>query len=226
MFKKGLKRSDYILIAANLLPVTGVWFFDWSPAEVFMVYALETIIVGFFTLLKMGITTLYSKTDIWYNQGSSQRVSGLFFMFFFLVHYGLFVAIQTGLFIEVSGLGKEGHLGFFDFFLHWPKYFTSGNLQYMLLGFFISYGFDTVWNFIRPGIYKTAPMMLLMFQPYGRIFIQQVTVIVGSIFLSFGAGKVFILIFALVKIIFEVYVNFGSILDKAMVDMKKQSGEK
>jgi hypothetical protein len=224
MFKKELKRPDYFLIAANLIPVIGVWFFDWSPTEVFIVYALETIIIGFFTLLKMGVVTLYRKTDTWYNQGSSQQVSGLFFMLFFLVHYGMFVAIQTGMFITVSGIGKTSHIGFFDFFLHWPRYF-SGNFLYMLIGFFISYGFNMYWNFIRPGLYRTAPMMLVMFQPYGRIFVQQFTVIVGSIFLSFGAGKIFILVFAAVKIFFEVFVNYDSILNKAMLDMKKESGQ-
>jgi len=54
-----------------------------------------------------------------------------------------------------------------------------------------------------------------MFQPYGRIFIQQVTVIVGSMFLSFGAGKFFILIFAAIKIFFEVYINFDLLFKKA-----------
>lgn len=226
MFKKELKQSDYVLIAANLLPVIGVWFLEWSPTEVFMVYALETVIIGFFTLLKMGIVTLFRKTDIWYNQGNSSKVSGLFFMFFFLVHYGMFVAIQTGMFIEVSGIGKEYHLGFFDFFLHWSKYFTSGNMQYMLIGFFISYGFNMIWNFIRPGQYRTISMTLLMFQPYGRIFIQQITVILGSIFLSFGAGKIFILIFAAAKIFFEVFINFDGVLNKTMQALKKESGEK
>jgi hypothetical protein len=69
------------------------------------------------------------------------------------------------------------------------------------------------------------PMMLLMFQPYGRIFVQQITVIVGSIFLSFGAGKIFILIFAAIKIFFEVFVNYDRILNKTMEDMKKDSGQ-
>jgi hypothetical protein len=68
-------------------------------------------------------------------------------------------------------------------------------------------------------------MTLLLFQPYGRIFIQQITVILGSMFLSFGAGKIFILVFALIKIFFEVFVNFNGILSKAMKDMKKESGE-
>jgi hypothetical protein len=54
-----------------------------------------------------------------------------------------------------------------------------------------------------------------MFEPYMRIFVQQVVVILGSIFLSFGAGKVFILIFIVVKIFFELFVNFGRFLDIA-----------
>jgi hypothetical protein len=51
-----------------------------------------------------------------------------------------------------------------------------------------------------------------MFQPYGRIFIQQITVILGSTFLSFGAGKLFILVFAFIKIFFEVIVDFNGII--------------
>lgn len=68
-------------------------------------------------------------------------------------------------------------------------------------------------------------MMKVMFQPYGRIFIQQFTVILGSMFLSFGFGKGFILVFASAKILFEVYFNFDTILNKAMKDMEKESGK-
>lgn len=224
MIKKKLKRSDYFLIAANLLPVIGCLFWNWDPKQIFMAYALETIIVGFYTLLKMGITTAIRKKDNWYNNGTSSTVSGLFFMLFFVFHYGMFVAIQTGMFIGVSRLGKELHAGFFDFILHWTSYIGKDG-YYILGGFLISYGFDMVWNFLRPGLYKTAPLMLLMFQPYGRIFIQQITVIFGSIFLEFGAGKIFILIFAVAKIFIEVFVNFDGLLNKAMQDMKDQSGK-
>lgn len=224
MFKKQLSKSDYFLIAANLLPVIGVWIWKWSPYEVFMVYALETVIIGIFTLIKIGIATSVRKTDTWYNGPSRTKQSGIFFMLFFLVHYGMFVAIQTGMFIQVSGIGKQYQSGFFDFFLHWPGYLGK-DAWYMLAGFFISYGVQMYRNFIRTGLYKTAPMMILMFQPYGRIFIQQVTVILGSMFLVFGAGKVFILIFAFIKIFFELFVNFDGILNKTMNEMKKQSGK-
>ncbi len=224
MFKKSLSNSDYFLFAANLIPVIGAWFFGWDPKQIFMVYALETVIIGIFNLLKMAVVTGIRKTDIGYNEGTRTQKSGIFFMLFFLVHYGMFVAMQTGMFVQVSGIGKDFHIGFFDFFLYWPKY-LGDDAWYMLAGFFISYSFDFLWNFIRPKQYRTVPMTLLMFQPYMRIFIQQVTVILGSMFLVFGGGKLFILIFAAVKIFFEVYVDYKGILNKTMAEMQKRSGK-
>jgi len=95
----------------------------------------------------------------------------------------------------------------------------------MLAVFFISYGYKTVTEFIIPGPYKTTPLGLQIFQPYMRIFIQQFAVILGSIFLVFGAGKIFILIFALIKIAFEAYVNYEGVLNKAIADCKPRSGK-
>ncbi len=93
----------------------------------------------------------------------------------------------------------------------------------MLAGFVVSYFATSFLPFVINGEYKTIPMMRVMFQPYGRIFIQQFTVILGSMFLSFGWGKGFILVFALAKIFFEVYVNFDKIIDKSMADMEKKN---
>lgn len=225
MFKRTLTRPDIFLIAANLLPVFGVWFLSWSPQQVFIVYCLETIIIGFFNLVRMGISTAYRKTDIWYNGDYQARVSGIWFMLFFLVHYGFFVALQMGLFFAVSGIGDQYNIGFFNFFFNFPQ--LVGSNAYIMIGtFMFSYGYKTVSEFVLTGSYKTVPLSIQMFQPYMRIFIQQVTVIVGSMFLVFGAGKIFILVFALVKIIFEVYVNFERVMNKAIADFKKPSGKK
>ncbi len=64
--------------------------------------------------------------------------------------------------------------------------------------------------------------MLIMFMPYGRIFVQQFTVILGSMFLSLGAGKVFILIFVLAKLAFELLMNFEAMLKKTTEEMNKE----
>jgi len=222
--KTKLTRSDWSLLLANLLPVIGVWFFNWSAKEVFLVYCLETIIIGFFTLVKLLITGLIKKKDDWQNQGNTSKQPFWFFMLFFIAHYGMFVAIQMGLFFGVSGIGDEQGITFFNFFSKWPLLLT--NDAYIMLGVFIvSYGFRLSTDYILTGDYKNSSLGYLMFQPYGRIFIQQITVIIGSIFLSFGAGKIFILIFATIKIYFEVFVDLDFLLKKTSKGELEDSDE-
>lgn len=220
-FKRKLTREDYILIAANLVPVFGVWFLGWSAVDAFIVYALETIILGLITLLKLAVMTLAKGKDDWQNQGSTTKVSGLFFMFFFTVHYGLFVAIQTSIFAQSANIVPSG-AGLLYFFFHWYSYINE-DIAIMLGVFIVSYLFRTFVPFIVKGQYKTMSMMRVMFQPYGRIFVQQFTVILGSMFLSFGWGKGFILVFALAKIFFEVYINLEGYIDKTMEEEEKKS---
>jgi hypothetical protein len=93
----------------------------------------------------------------------------------------------------------------------------------MLCGFAVSYFIGDLFLFLLKQEYRTTPMMMLMFQPYGRIFIQQFTVILGSMFLSFGWGKGFILVFAVAKIFFEVYVNFDEVINKSLKDLDKKN---
>lgn len=219
MLKKKLSKPDYFIIAANLIPVYGVLFEGWSAKEVFLVYCLETILVGIFNLVKMGIVTVFRKSDTWYNGPSRSQQNGFFFMLFFLVHYGMFVAIQMGIFFGVSGIAPERSINLFSFFYKWPQLLTKDS-YYMLAGFIISYGFSMIYNFILSSQYKTISLMHLMFQPYIRIFIQQFTVIVGSMFLTFGAGAAFIIIFAAVKIFFEAFVDYDRILNQTMENLK------
>ncbi len=224
MLKRKLTRTDSFIILSNLIPVYGVWFLDWSAVDVFIVYALETLLIGAITLLKMLVATIYKGNDTWYNQGTSSSVSGLFFMFFFLLHFGLFAAVQTAIFSQSANITPPGS-GMLHFFFHFYEYINK-DIAIMLAGFGVSY---LAWNFIPFLLrqeYKTTPMMLLMFQPYGRIFIQQFTVILGSMFLSFGFGKGFILVFAVAKIFFEVMVHFDGIINKSMKEMQEKNPPK
>lgn len=219
IIKRQLTRDDLFIIAANLLPVFGVWFLGWSATEVFIVYALETLIVGLITILKLLTVTFYKGKDLWYNQGSSTMASGFFFIFFFVMHFGIFFAVQTTIFSQVANLSPE-RSGLLHFFTHWYHYINN-DIAWMLGAFAISYLARTYIPFLLKGEYKTTPMMLIMFQPYGRIFIQQFTVILGSMFLGFGLGKVFVLVFAAAKIFFETYIDFDKIINKSVEEMKK-----
>ena len=93
----------------------------------------------------------------------------------------------------------------------------------MLGAFIVGYIAKSFIPFIINGEYKTVPLIVLMFQPYGRIFIQQFTVIIGSMFLTLGFGKVFILIFTIVKIGFEIFIDYDRLLGKAIVPTSSQT---
>lgn len=217
MFKKKLTTSDYLLIIVNLIPLYGVWFEGWNASQVFLVYCLETVIIGIVNVLKMACVTIFvRKKDTWQNGGISTMLSGWFFIFFFIVHYGFFVFVQTQIFFSVSGLVPGGF--FLTSYAKIPA-LLDDNGRLMLLIFVAYYTLQNIFDFFLSGSYKTISLGRLMFEPYIRIFVQQFVVILGSMFLSFGAGKIFILIFIIVKIFFELSVNFNRLL---AIDEKRE----
>ena len=194
LLKRKLTAGDYLLIIVNLIPVYGVWFEGWNAAQIFLVYCLETVIIGLFTVIKLACVTLIVKPrDEWNAGKGSVMVSGLFFILFFIVHYGIFVFVQTQIFFGVSGLVNDRSI--LGTYRQIPKVLGHEG-QLLLLIFIIYYTLQNLFDFFLSGEYKTISMMKLMFQPYARIFVQQFVVIVGSMFLTFGAHKVFILILA------------------------------
>ncbi|MEP7237190.1 MAG: DUF6498-containing protein [Ferruginibacter sp.] len=210
MFKKGLTAGDYFLIIANLIPLYCVWFEGWDASVVFLVYCLETVIIGIVNVLKMACVTIFvRKKDTWENGGSITMQSGWFFIVFFIIHYGFFVFIQTQIFFSVSKLVPGG--SFFSSYSKIPA-LLGDNGKLMLLIFIAYYTLQNIFDFFLSGNYKTISMGRLMFEPYVRIFVQQLVVILGSLFLSFGAGKVFILVFVIAKIFFELFINTNRLL--------------
>ena len=213
MFKHRLSTADLLLIIVNLVPLYGVWFEGWSAVMVFLVYCLETVIIGAVNVLKMAYVTLFVRSrDVWENQGGTSFQSGWFFILFFILHYGFFVFVQTQLFFSVSGLAKGSSL--FGKYAQVPALLGDDG-KLLLLIFITYYTFQTIVDFFISGQYKKISLSRLMFQPYIRILIQQLVVITGSMFLSFGAGKIFILVLVAVKIFFEVFVNYDRILNLA-----------
>jgi hypothetical protein len=213
MFKRRLTIDDFLLTAVNLIPLCGVWFYNWDARQVFIVYCMETVIIGVINVIKMACVTLFVRSkDVWENGGSTSMQSGWLFIFFFIVHYGFFVFVQTQIFFAVSGLVPDGSL-----LMKYAKIpaLLGAEGKLLLLVFIAYYTLQNVFGFFASGTYKTISMGRLLFEPYMRIFVQQVVVILGSMFLQFGAGKMFIVVFIAAKIFFELFVNFARLLQLA-----------
>ena len=230
MLKRKLTPGDWLLIIANLVPLYGVWFEGWDPRQMFLVYCLETIIIGGYNVIKMIIVTLDRKRDVWESTGGSKTmITGWFFILFFIVHYGFFVFVQTGIFAGVSGLNANADFGPLTFISKIFSY-LSLDAKTVLYIFIAIYGLRMMFDFILNKQYRHTSLGLLMFQPYLRIFIQQFVVILGSMVLAFGAGKIFMLIFVAIKIYAEVFINFDAYLERSekmqklknMIDKRKE----
>lgn len=213
MLKRHLTGSDYFIIAANLVPLYGVLFLDWSAASMFLVYCMETLIVGLFNVIKMAIVNIFAPKDdntVYFND--KKHVGRWYLVFFFIIHYGLFVFIQTQIFFHAGNLIEDN-----SFIVGYSKVIDhlgpDGRL--VLLVFICSYALQTIYSFLIGGQYRSISLGRLMFQPYARILIQQFVVILGSMFLTLGGGKFFMVVFVIIKIIFEVYINVDKYLQVA-----------
>ena len=205
--KINLRLTDLFLILINLVPIWGVWVNDWSVKDIFLVYCLESVIMGAYNVLMMWSTTLFKRKDEWVSGDVSSMVSGYYFILFFIAHYGFFILIQLGLFISISKIGNLDFKDSFVLLFHIRSYLPNPIYQLLML-FIISYGIIVLKDFFIPGLYKTASLGSLMFSPYARVFVQQFCLLLGGLLFVFSLGKIFIILFVIIKIFFEVGLKF------------------
>ena len=213
MFKRKLTESDWLLLAANLAPIAGVLFAGWDPYQVFLAYCLETMVIGFLTLVKLGVASAFRKKTDPQPEVAGKPAGGIGFMLFFLVHYGLFVVIQTSLFLGAADVVEDSTFPFFKFMSNPAAYVTQQGWLVLVI-FALCYAFEQLFSYFREKEFLTQPMVQMMFEPYIRIFIQQITVILGGFALGFGAGTMFIMVFAAAKIFFTVFLDYKGAMDK------------
>jgi len=183
--------SILALIAANLVPLIGVLFYQWDATLVLALFWVENLIIGSFNLVKMLILA-----------ARHRKFSELFQCAFFVLHFGLFCAVHGTLLWDLLGLGT------IDPGLHFEKVptgplalFAEGAV--VLLGFieihgstillgigalFLSHFVSFIENFILRGEFATLKTQQLMARPYGHILAMHVGLIAGAIAINkFGS---------------------------------------
>jgi len=97
--------AKWLVLAANLLPLAGVWFWDWDAFQVLILYWAETVIVAFWTLA--AIATYPDP-----NETSSRRmITNPGSTAFFTLHAGIFIGVHL-LFLVVMFAGDwKGRIG-------------------------------------------------------------------------------------------------------------------
>lgn len=217
---KNLRRhsSTITLIAANLVPLVGVLFFGWEPLFIFIIYLLESIIMGFFNVVKM-VTVYVSNREVAVRKVPGQTgVSGWGLIPFFIVHYFFFIFVQCGLFFGFAGIASDK---FSDPFrvVHNLMQFINPETGIALGGILLSHAVSYAMDFMLTGEFATTSLAQLMFRPYKRIFVQQFVVLLGGfafmmlgLFLPKAGLFAFVVLFSAVKIFFDL--KFQKLVDQ------------
>ncbi len=179
------------LILFNLIPLAGVLFLGWNLSSIMVLYWFENVIIGFFNALKMSKaegtkpqSRLYRGNEpvtIAQKKGSIQ---------FFAIHFGMFTF---------------GH-GVFVFVFFGRDLPSFSSLLPGALCLFVSHGISYIQNYIKNEEYKRVAFQDLFFQPYKRVIIMHITIIIGA-FLAFKFEQptLFLVLLIFLKIVVDVF---------------------
>lgn len=175
--------SVWISLFIDLIPVVMVFAYGWTALPLVMLYWLENIVIGLFTIARMIVSS--------FTLGWGGLIS-LFLVPFFVVHYGMFCAGHgTFLFVLASIQKEPGGAGAADIGRFEPMDVPGMSeialnvhpMMMWVLGIGIAWRLILfVWQFLLRGDYAKTNPIAEMFSPYGRIVVMHL-----AIFAGFGA---------------------------------------
>jgi hypothetical protein len=146
------------------VPLVGVLFAGWSVATILVAYWLENGVVGILNVPKILIAG--SGPNHPAVRGNSTALA-----MFFVVHYGFFWLVHGVFVFVLVAFASSG--------------FDSRSIAFMAVLLLISHGTSLVVNYIGRGEYARTTPAAQMFQPYGRLIILHVTIVIGFFFVIF-----------------------------------------
>lgn len=177
------------LIVANLIPLFGALFLDWSIGSLVVLYWCETAVIGFYSLLKWPFATG------WF---------ALYAVPFFIVHFGFFLGVTGFIALNFYKLVDEPvGQGWEVLSPIW------GQLAIFVPAFVVSHGVSFVTNFIGKKEYLLKrDLNMLMVAPYLRVGVMFGGLFLGAMLLSAtGAPEVLMAGFIGFKIVADVVAH-------------------
>jgi hypothetical protein len=179
------RTSVVWLVAVNMVPLAGVFLLGWEVSAILFLYWAENVVIGLFYLLKMKAARgSIVKSRYTVNNRPAKDTGRTGLMFFFLVHYGMFTLVHGVFVFTLFGIpsGKMGWIG----------------LSLLLL--FVSHGVSYFHNFIGREEYLRVSYQDLFIQPYARVVVMHLTIILGGSFVkSMGTPPGALLVMVVLK---------------------------
>lgn len=185
--------QTFFAVAAAVTPLLGVFLWGWSAREVVLIYWLETLVIGFWQVVKMLLAGVSRVREF----GGFALAGMVFMTVFFLVHYGGFCAGHGFFLLTLTGQDSGGGvalamerlrfaLGPF-LFLQFLAMVVQQAWAVMpvaslwsVAALFARRGLGVWRDFVATGDWRRADLPGLMFEPYRRIIIFHVALVLGA----------------------------------------------
>jgi hypothetical protein len=164
---RDLPPSALVLVAANLVPLVGVMAFHWTVFSILLLYWCENVVVGVFNVLRMLVAA---------PQSLAANAGKAFLVPFFVFHYGMFTMVHGVFVLLLFGPGGSAAPSAARFL----SAIRDTGIGYAALAMAVSHGFSFVHNYVAGGEFRVAALPQLMFQPYTRVMVLHVTILVGG----------------------------------------------
>lgn len=165
-------RSAWWLVAANAVPLWGVFALDWDAAALLWLYWLENLVIGAFAALRIGAA-----------RGAVQPGHARAFLIpFFIVHFGLFC---MGHGMVLTFLADPGGGDPFEALTSFAGVKAIPGAGWAVLALLLSHGYSFVANFLLRGESRHTTPQEEMLRPYARILVMHLTVLVGGALMLF-----------------------------------------
>ncbi len=196
------KASGLTLIAANLLPLLGVIFLGWDAFAILLLYWAENVVIGAINVLKIiacnpdrNLLVLgnvdpndaLNRDRMEASRGNSvvelkwaNQATKLFDIPFFVVHYGFFCLIHglviVAIFHQDSGISSSIHGMLRGLY----QVLVDRGLMWAVAALAASHLYSFFAYYIGTGEYRHTTIDRLMFQPYGRVVVLHIAVLLGG----------------------------------------------
>ena len=187
-----------MLIAANLIPLYGVFRQSWTVFPLIFLFWMENLVIGALNVPQMLFASPFDRKT-W--------IAKLLMIPFFCFHYGVF-ALGHGFFVLlIFGRPSMGRM-----VLPTPaliaRVIREEKLEWALIALAMSHVFSVGWNYFRNREYLATSLEKLMVAPYSRVIILHVTLILGGfLVMTFNSPLVGLILFVIVKTVVDARMH-------------------
>lgn len=186
-----LLQTSVVLVLVNLIPLVGAFLWSWSVFEIVLLYWMENLVVGFYTLLRIQ----------WAGAPPFRFDIGRVFLgVFFTIHYGMFCLVHGVFVFALLGRDQVNSI---------PDALDLAHiLRWAILAIFVSHGYSFVRHYLLGGESAVADASNEMSRPYPRMIVLHVAIIFGAFAVqALGAPVALLLILVVGKTLLDLKLH-------------------